>query len=127
VIKTVRREGRDLGDERMVGVKQETKVTSRIRGEDWGGGEKEGRVGDFRELDWSANKHEFSLGWVKREKIGRHPVSDIREERTEIVTAGLPLTGFGAAKKFSPPLTAGYRLTGNGAKGAKSPFYSVKG
>jgi hypothetical protein len=33
-------------------------------GEDWGGGEKEGRVGDFRELDRSANKHEFSLGWV---------------------------------------------------------------
>jgi hypothetical protein len=88
VIKTVRREGGDLRDERMVGVKQEAKVTSRRRGEDWGGGEKEGRVGDFRELDRSANKHEFSLGWVKREKIGRHPVSDFREERTEIVSCG---------------------------------------
>jgi hypothetical protein len=87
VIKTVRREGRDMGDERMVGVKQETKVTSRRRGEDWGG-EKEARVGDFRELDRSANKHEFSLGWVKREKIGRHPVSDIREEITEIASSG---------------------------------------
>jgi hypothetical protein len=51
VVKTVRREGRDLGDERMVGVEQETKVTSSRRREDWGGGEKEGRVGDFRELD----------------------------------------------------------------------------
>jgi hypothetical protein len=51
VIKTVRREGGDLRDERMVGVKQEAKVTSRRRGKDWGGGEKERRVGDFRELD----------------------------------------------------------------------------
>jgi hypothetical protein len=69
VIKTVRRDGRDLGDERMVGVEQETKVTSGRRGEDWGGGEKDGRVRDFRELDRSTNKHEFSLGWVKREKV----------------------------------------------------------
>jgi hypothetical protein len=52
------------GDERMVGVKQETKVTSSSRGEDWGGGETEGRGGNSRELDRSANKHEFSLGWV---------------------------------------------------------------
>jgi hypothetical protein len=35
----------------MKGVKQETKVTSSRRAEGWGGGEKEGRVGDFRELD----------------------------------------------------------------------------
>jgi hypothetical protein len=41
--------------------------------------------GDFRELDRSANKHEFSLGWVKREKVRRHPVGNVREERTEIV------------------------------------------
>jgi hypothetical protein len=25
-------------------------------------------LGDFRELDRSANKHEFSLGWVKRDR-----------------------------------------------------------
>jgi hypothetical protein len=68
----------------MVGVKQEAKVTSRRRGEDWGGGEKEGRVRDFRELDRSANKHEFSLRWVKREKVRRH-LGNVREERTEIV------------------------------------------
>jgi hypothetical protein len=72
----------------MVSVEQETKVTSGRRGEDWGGGKKEGRIGDFRQLDRSANKHEFSLGWVKREKIGRHPVSYFREERTEIVSCG---------------------------------------
>jgi hypothetical protein len=58
----------------MVGVKQETKVTSSSRGENWGRGEKEGRVGDLRELDRSANNHEFSLGWVKRDKFIRHPV-----------------------------------------------------
>jgi hypothetical protein len=29
----------------MVGVEQETKATSGRRGEDWGGGEKEGRLG----------------------------------------------------------------------------------
>jgi hypothetical protein len=38
----------------MMGVEQETKITSGRRVEDWGGGEKEGRVGDFRELDTSA-------------------------------------------------------------------------
>jgi hypothetical protein len=36
-------------------------------------------------LDRSANKHEFSLGWVKREKVRRHPVGNVREERTEVV------------------------------------------
>jgi hypothetical protein len=85
VVKTVKREGRDLWDERMVGVKQETKVTNGRRGEDLGRGEKEGRVGDFRELDRSANKHEFSLGWVKREKVRRQPFGNVREEITEIV------------------------------------------
>jgi hypothetical protein len=35
----------------MMGVKQETKVTSSRRGEDLGGGEKEGTVWDLRELD----------------------------------------------------------------------------
>jgi hypothetical protein len=48
-----------------------------VEGRIWGGGEKEGRVGDFRELDTSANKHEFSLGWVKREKVRRHPVGNV--------------------------------------------------
>jgi hypothetical protein len=76
---SLKRGQRDLGDERMVGVKQETKVTSGRRGEDWGGGEKEGRVG---ELDRSANEHEFSLGWVKGEKARRHPVGSVREKRT---------------------------------------------
>jgi hypothetical protein len=38
----------------------------RLRAEDWGGGKKEGRIGDLRELDRSANKHEFSLAWVER-------------------------------------------------------------
>jgi hypothetical protein len=47
VIKTVRREGGDLGDERMVGVKQETKVPSSRRGEE----RKREGLGDFRELD----------------------------------------------------------------------------
>jgi hypothetical protein len=47
----------------------------------------EGRIGveerkskgfwDFRELDISANKHEFSLGWDKREKVRAHPVSSV--------------------------------------------------
>jgi hypothetical protein len=41
VVKTVSIEGRDLGGKRIVGVEQETKVTSSRRGEDWGGGEKE--------------------------------------------------------------------------------------
>jgi hypothetical protein len=31
-------------------------------------------LGDFREQDRSANKHKFSLGWVKRKKV-RRPVS----------------------------------------------------
>jgi hypothetical protein len=70
----------------MVGVKQETKVTSSSRGEDWGGGEKEGRFGDIRELDRSANKHEFSFGWVKRQKVRRHPVGSIRDKSTKIVS-----------------------------------------
>jgi hypothetical protein len=69
----------------MMGVKQETKITSGRRGKDWGGGEKERRVRDFRELDRSADKHEFSLGWVKGEKVRRHPVGDVREKRAEIV------------------------------------------
>jgi hypothetical protein len=85
VIKTVRREGRDLGDERMVSVKQETDVASGRRGDDCDGGERKGRVGDFRELDMSVNKHEVGLGWVKREKIRRHPVGIVREKSTEIV------------------------------------------
>jgi hypothetical protein len=63
----------------------QTRITSNGRGKDWGGGEKEGRVGDFRELDRSANEHEFSLGWIKREKVKRHPVSDVREKETDIV------------------------------------------
>jgi hypothetical protein len=91
VIKTVRREGRDLGDERMVGVKQETKITSGGTGEDWGGGEKEGSVWDFRELDRSVDNHEFSLGWVNGE-VRRHPVGNVREKRTEIV--GCRFEGF---------------------------------
>jgi hypothetical protein len=40
VVKSSLKRGRDLGDERMVGVKQETKVASGIRGEDWGGGKR---------------------------------------------------------------------------------------
>jgi hypothetical protein len=73
-------------NKRMVGVEQETKIASSRRGGNWGGGENEGRVGDFRKLDRSTNKHEFSLGWVKREKVRRHPVGNVREERTEIVS-----------------------------------------
>jgi hypothetical protein len=65
----------------MVGVEQETKVMSGRRREDWGGEENEGRVVFFRELDRSVNKHEFSLGWVKREKVRRYPVGNVREER----------------------------------------------
>jgi hypothetical protein len=68
----------------VVGVKQKTEVASRRRVKDWGG-EKKGRVGDFGELDRSANKHEFSLGWVKTEKVKRHPVGNVREKSTEIV------------------------------------------
>jgi hypothetical protein len=49
-----------------------------------GVGEREGRVGDFREQDRSANKHEFSLGWVKRE-VRIHPFGNVREKSTEIV------------------------------------------
>jgi hypothetical protein len=45
---------------------------------------KEGRVGDFRELDRSANKHEFSLGWVKGEKVRRHPVGNVREKENVV-------------------------------------------
>jgi hypothetical protein len=79
---SLKRGQRDLGDERMVGAKQETKVTSGRRGEDWGGGEIEGRVG---ELDRSANKHEFSLGWVNGEKARRHPVGNVREKRNRLL------------------------------------------
>jgi hypothetical protein len=39
-----------------------------------------GKVEDFRELDRSANKHEFGLGWVKREKVRRPPVGNVREK-----------------------------------------------
>jgi hypothetical protein len=53
--------GKGFGGERMVGVKQETKVTSGRRGEDWGGGEKEERVGDFREPDRSANERQVNI------------------------------------------------------------------
>jgi hypothetical protein len=45
--------------------------------------EREGRVRDFRELDMSANKHEFSLRWVKGEKVRRHPVGNVREDEDE--------------------------------------------
>jgi hypothetical protein len=71
VVETVRREGRDLGDERVVGVEQKNYVASGRRGKDCGGGEKEGRVGDFRELDKNANKHDVGrpIDWVKREKV----------------------------------------------------------
>jgi hypothetical protein len=62
-----------------------------------GRGEKEGRVRDFRELDWSADKHEFSLGWVKGEKVRRHPVGDVREKRVEIV--GCRFKGFGRRRE----------------------------
>jgi hypothetical protein len=47
--------------------------------------EREGRAGALRELDRSSNKHEFNLGWVKREKVRRHPVGNVREERTVVV------------------------------------------
>jgi hypothetical protein len=47
-----------------------------------------GKVMDFRELDRSANKHEFSLGWVKREKVRRHPVGNVGEKSTKIVGCG---------------------------------------
>jgi hypothetical protein len=53
----------------MKGVKQETKVTSSRRGEDWGGGEKEGRVRDFRELDKSTNKHESVLDGLRERRL----------------------------------------------------------
>jgi ssDNA-binding replication factor A large subunit len=78
--------------ERMMGVEQETKITSGRRGEDWDGGEKEGKVRNFRELDRSADKLKFSLGWVKGEKVRRHPVGDVREKRAEI--AGCRFEGF---------------------------------
>jgi hypothetical protein len=58
----------------MVGIKQETKVTSRRRGEDWGGGEKEGRSGILESwtgvpISMNSVLDEFSLRWVKREKV----------------------------------------------------------
>jgi hypothetical protein len=65
----------------MVVVKQKIEVASGRKGKDWGGAEKEGRVGDFTEL----YIHEFSLGWVKRDKVRRDPVGNAREKRTEIV------------------------------------------
>jgi hypothetical protein len=68
----------------------------RLRAEEegWFGVEERKRegLGDFRELDRSANKHEFSLGWIKREKVRRHPVSDVREKITDIV--GCRFKGF---------------------------------
>jgi hypothetical protein len=57
--------GKRYGNERMVGVEQEAKVTSGRRGEDGGGGEKEGRVRDFRELDRRcAEAQNNSVMWV---------------------------------------------------------------
>jgi hypothetical protein len=43
-------------------------------------------------------KHEFNLGWVKREKVRRHPVSSVREKRTVIV--GCRFEGFRRRERY---------------------------
>jgi hypothetical protein len=101
---------------------RKTKVTSSRRGEDWGEGEKEGRVGDFRELDRSTNKHEFSLRWVKRE-VRRHPVGNVREQITEIV--GCIFEGIRRRERYVKLSVISIEVVGE--KGQKGDFWHLRG
>jgi hypothetical protein len=84
--------GKRSGDERMVGVKQETKVTSRRRGVDWGGGEKERRVGNFIGVPISMNSVLDGLRERRLEDIQSEML--VREKRTQIVGFGCRFEGF---------------------------------